>query len=98
MTPARPIDELARLGDEIYERDVRPKLEAEYHGAIVSIDVASGSWAVGDSILEAADRLRAQCPDATDVWSVRVGHRTLRRFGGRPLRGRATRVREARHR
>ena len=86
-TPARrPIDETARLGDAIYERDIRARVEADHHGAIVSIDVASGRWAIGDSVLEAADRLRAQCPDAVDVWSVRVGHRALYSFGGSSLR------------
>ena len=86
-TPARrPIDETARLGDAIYERNIRAQVEADHHGEIVSIDVASGRWAIGDSVLEAADRLRAQCPDAIDVWSVRVGHRALYSFGGSSLR------------
>ena len=40
--PTRPIDEIARLGDEIYERDVRPQVEADHHGEVVAIDVESG--------------------------------------------------------
>lgn len=82
----RPAEETARLGDDIYERDIRPRVEADHHGAYVSIDVDSGSWAVADSILDAAERLREQSPDANDVWSVRVGYRALHHFGGRPLR------------
>lgn len=42
-TPTRPRDEIARLGDEIYERDIRPQVEGNRHGEIVSIDVDSGS-------------------------------------------------------
>ena len=60
--PTRPRDEIARLGDEIYERDIRPQVEVDHGGEIVSIDVDTGKWAVGDDILEAVDRLRAHCP------------------------------------
>ena len=89
MTPARPRrpkEETARLGDEIYERDIKATVEADHHGEFVSIDVDSGSWAISDDLLTAAERLREQSPDAIDVWSVRVGHRALHHFGGRPLR------------
>ena len=81
----RPAKETARLGDAIYERDIRPRIEAAHHGEYVAIDVDSGSWAVADSILAAAERLRERSPEANDVWSVRVGYRALHHFGGRPL-------------
>lgn len=80
--PTRPKEEIACLGDEIYERDVRAKVETDHHGEIVSIDVDSGKWAIGDDILEAVDRLRTQRPEAIDVWSLRVGHRAAHKFGG----------------
>ncbi|MCE2467534.1 MAG: hypothetical protein J4G06_05865 [Caldilineaceae bacterium] len=85
IAPTRPSDEIARLGDEIYERHIRARVEADHHGEIVSIDVDSGTWAVGDDILDAVDRLRAQCPEAIDVWSLRVGCRAVHRFGSRSL-------------
>ena len=40
-TPTRPQDEIARLGDEVYLRDIRPQVEADHHGEYVAIDVAS---------------------------------------------------------
>ena len=82
----RPQDEIARLGDEIYERDVRAQVETDHHGEVVAIDVESGHWAIGDNVIAATDRLRAQHPDAVDVWLLRVGYRALHHFGGRPLR------------
>ena len=85
IAPTRPKEEIARLGEEIYERDVRGQVETAHHGEIVSIDVDSGSWAIGDDILEAVDRLRAQRPEAIDVWSLRVGYRAVHKFGGRSL-------------
>ena len=86
MVTRRPAEETARLGDEIYERDIRREVEVEHHGEVVAIDVDSGIWAVGDDVIAATDRLRTQCPDAIDVWLLRVGHRSLHHFGGRPLR------------
>ena len=86
MPKRRPTEETARLGDEIYERDIRPQVEASQHGEIVAIDVDSGSWAVADSILGAASLLREQRPSATNVWSVRVGHRAVYSFGGSSVR------------
>ena len=86
-TPSRrPLDETARLGDEIYERDIRAQVETDHHGEFVSIDVDSRGWAVSDDLLTAAKRLREQCPDAIDVWSVRVGHRVIGSIGGGSLR------------
>ena len=83
--PTRPKEEIARLGDEIYERNVRGQVEADHQGEIVSIDVNSGSWAIGDNILEAVDRLRAQRPEAIDVWSLRIGYGAVHKFGGGSL-------------
>lgn len=85
-SPRRPREETARLGDEIYERDIRPEVEANHRGEVVAIDVESGSWAVGANVIAATDQLRAQCPGAIDVWLLRVGHRALHHFGGRSLR------------
>ena len=67
--PTRPEDEAARLGDEIYERHIQRQVEMDHHGEIVSIDVKGGNWTIADDILEAVDRLRAQHPEAIDVWS-----------------------------
>ena len=81
----RTDEEARRLGDEIYDRDIRPKVEATHHGKIVAIDVDSGDYAIDATAVAAAERLLERCPDA-DVWSVRVGYRTLRSFGGGSLR------------
>ena len=82
MNHTRATDETARLGREIYERDVLPIVEADHHGDVVAIDTGTGQWAVAADVLKAAGRLREQCPQATDVYSVRVGYRALDSFGG----------------
>ena len=83
--PRRPSEETARLGDEIYDRAIRHRVEAEHHGKIVAIDVDSGDYTVADTGLAASERLRKLRPDA-DVWCLRIGYGVLRHFGGRPLR------------
>ena len=82
--PRRPGHETSRLGEEIYERDFRPLVEADHVGKFVAIDVDTGSWAMGEDIIAASDLLRAQHPDAKDVWLERVGHMALASFGGQP--------------
>jgi len=90
-TPARqrrPREEAARLGREIYERDILPQVEAGHHGEYVAIDVETGDWAIADSESGVVDGLRAQHPDAVDVLVERVGYRALRSFGAGSLRRR----------
>ena len=84
--PTRPRDEIARLGKDIYERDIRQQIEAGHVGEVVAIDVETGNWAIDNEVLEAVDRLRAQCPEAINVFCERVGYRTLDSFGGGSLR------------
>ena len=81
----RPREETARLGDEIYEREVRRLVEDSHEGEYVAIDVDSGLWAVAGNELAAAKRLRARQPDAIDVWLVRVGYRATASIGGGSL-------------
>ena len=82
MAKRLPAEETARLGEKIYERDIRPQIEGFHHGEIVAIDVDGESWAIADSVLGATELLRAQCPETANVWSVRVGHRAVYSLGG----------------
>ena len=88
-TPARqrrPKEETARLGDEIYRRDIKAQVEVGQDGEYVAIDVDSGNWAIAEGELAASDLLLAQCPDAIDVWLLRVGYRAVASIGGGSLR------------
>ena len=77
MIERRPDEEIGRLGDEIYERDIRPQVETDHHGEFLAIDVDSGCWAISDDLRDARDGLRAERPDALNVWLMRVGYRAL---------------------
>lgn len=76
-------EELARLGDEIYDRDIAPHLKEEDKGKYVHIDVVSGDYEIDRSEIAASKRLRSRRPDA-QIWFRRVGSRYARRFGFRP--------------
>ena len=82
----RPNDETARIGDEIYMRNIKAQVESDHDGEYVAIDVDSGNWAVAGSELAASDSLRARCPDAINVWLLRVGYRAVASIGGGSLR------------
>ena len=87
--PTLSSEETARLGDEIYERDIRRQVEAAHHGEVVAIDVDSGEWAIGENVIAATDRLWERHPAAIDIWCLRVGHRVLHHIRGRPMRSAA---------
>lgn len=75
-------EELARRGTEAYEVNLRSQLSAAHHGKIVAIDVDSGQFEVAEDTLTAAQRLLTRCTDA-QIWSVRIGHAAVHRFGPR---------------
>ncbi len=82
MTPQYDSDEIARRGDEIYERVVAPRLAADDAGKFVLIDIQNGEYEMDWDEIAASDRLLARCPDA-QVWMRQAGTRFARRFGPR---------------
>lgn len=75
-----PKEEFARQGNEIYERDIRPLVEADNKGKYIAIDIETGAWEMDPSEIAAGDRLRTRIPDA-QTWMMRVGYGYIRRFG-----------------
>ncbi len=74
-------EEFARRGDEIYNRDIRPLVEANNKGKYVAIDIETGAWEMDADDYAATERLLGQRPDA-HIWLVRAGHRAAYRIGG----------------
>jgi hypothetical protein len=82
VAPRYSKEEFARRGDEIYERVVRPRLEADDLGKFVVIDIETSDFEIDADELAASDRLLARNPEA-QVWLARVGSRYAYRFGPR---------------
>ena len=80
--PRHTKEEFARRGGEIYERQVRPFVEAGNKGRIAAIDIESGAYEVADDVLAATKQLFARVPDA-QPWIVKIGYPAVHRFGPR---------------
>ena len=78
--PHRTLDELADLGGEIFDRQVRPALGPDDDGKFVAIDVETGDYEMDVDDYAAVARLRSRKPDAY-VWLMRVGFRAAYRIG-----------------
>lgn len=76
--------EVAQRGEAIYERDLRPLLEAGNAGKVVAIDVTTGAYELAEDLLQAGLRLHARLPEA-EVWFVRIGQPAVRRLPQRNL-------------
>lgn len=71
--------EVAARGKEIYERDIRPQVEADNFGKVVAIDVISGDYELADDVLASVRQLRVRQP-AAEIWLLRVGFPSLRKL------------------
>jgi hypothetical protein len=76
----RTLDELARLGGELFDRHVRPSLRPEDDGRFVAIDVETGEYEINEDDYAAVMDLRARCP-AADIWLMRAGYPAAYRIG-----------------
>ena len=80
--PRRPARETGRLGKEIYERDIRHRVEPDHIGKYVAIDVDSGCWAMGESTMEARNSLGEMRPKAVNVLMEWIGYEAVGSIGG----------------
>ena len=72
-------DEAAQAGEHIYERRLDAVFEPPHDGRVVAKHNPSEDYFLGDSLLDASDRLRDKYPLAVrgDVYARRVGERVL---------------------
>ncbi len=80
MQRRRPTEEAARLGRELYERDIAPQLDASRTDCFVAVDIDSGEWTIAGRDVDACDALYERRPGAVNVYIARVGHRAAVRM------------------
>jgi hypothetical protein len=75
-------EEIARRGEELYQQQIRAKVEASEQniGKMIVVDVKTGDYEIDDSGLAANDRLRARRPDA-EPYAMRIGYNAVYGFG-----------------
>ena len=84
MTAAPPRyspEETARRGQEVYDRAIRPHLEAAHLGKFAAVDIETEHYELDQDDYTATEKLLAQRPNA-QIWLVRVGHAATYRVGG----------------
>jgi hypothetical protein len=64
--------EVARRGEEIYECDIRSKVESEHRGKFLVIDIKSGDYEIDSKAGNATDRIEARHPDGPR-YLLRIG-------------------------
>ncbi|MXW35621.1 MAG: hypothetical protein F4X26_11935 [Chloroflexi bacterium] len=80
MQSQKSTEETARLGRELYERDIEPQLDASRTNSFVAVDIDSGEWTIAERDIDACDALYARRPDAVNVYVARLGHRVAVRM------------------
>jgi hypothetical protein len=78
-------DEIAERGEEIYKRELRAKVEPDYRGQFLVIDIHSGAYEIDADDLTASKRLLARHPNA-EIYGLRIGYPAAYRIGGQSLR------------
>src|SRR5437660_5771249 len=74
-------EEIGRIGREIYDRDIRPKVMPQHKGKFLILDIHTGQYEIDEDDLKASDRLRARVPDG-EFYGLRIGYTAAYSLGG----------------
>jgi hypothetical protein len=74
-TTTRSDDEIERLGEEMIDRRIKPRLVPEDEGKFIAVDVDTGDFELHKDDYTAVMQLRTRRPDA-EVWLGRAGYPT----------------------
>jgi hypothetical protein len=74
--------DISRLGREIYDREIRKKVERKHHGTFLAIDIETGDYELGEDMFTAGERLRQRHPGSLS-YLMRVGYRAAIKLGPR---------------
>lgn len=78
-------EEVVRRGRDIYEREIRARVEPEHDGEFLVVDVTTGSYEVDESDIAASDRAVEKNPHAV-LYLMRVNRLAAYRIGSPHLR------------
>ncbi len=79
--PGYTTEEVGRLGREIYEQTIRPRVEAQHAGKFLVVDIMTGDYEIAEDDLTASDQALAKNPDAV-LYGVRIGAPATYHLGG----------------
>lgn len=73
-------EEIAQRGQEMYDRDLRFRVEPEHTGRSLVLDILTGDYEIDDEDLVASDLALAKNPAAI-LYGVRIGYPAAYRLG-----------------
>ncbi|MBG1265008.1 hypothetical protein [Nostoc sp. WHI] len=74
-------EEITRRGKELYEKSIRLQVQTtENIGKIISINVETGEYEIGDDLIVTSRRLQAKQTDAA-IWAERIGFNAVYAVG-----------------
>lgn len=75
------VDNMPAKGRGIYQKQLKGILEPEHKGEIVAIEVDTGDYFLGKTVIEAVDKGREKYP-AKGFYFMRVGYKAVHFVGG----------------
>ncbi|MFN0051497.1 MAG: hypothetical protein ACKV0T_04855 [Planctomycetales bacterium] len=79
--PTHTPEEVVTRGEEIFEREIRPRVEPNRVGEFLVVDIESSDFEVDFDRLAATDRLLSRRPHAV-IYGKKIGQRSAVRIGG----------------
>ena len=77
-------EEIAQLGNEIYQRQIRAQVLPHHKGKFLVLDIESGDYAIDDDDLSAEETLRARRPVGV-LFGLRIGYTSAYTLSGRMI-------------
>lgn len=74
-------EEIGRIGEEIYRRNIRQKVMPQHKGKFLVLDIESGDYEMGEDDLSTEEILRARRPYGV-FFGLRIGYTTAYTLGG----------------
>ena len=78
--PTLTLEEMAALGEKIYQEKIRPTLNESDIGKFVHIDVNTGEYEIDDDDIQGEIILLARVPNAR-IHGIRIGYTAAYFFG-----------------
>ena len=74
-------DEVARRAEDLYYRDIRPKVMPQEKGKFLTLDIYSGDYEIDEDGLSANKRLRTRRPGG-EFFCIRIGYTAANKMSG----------------
>ena len=77
-------EEIGRIGEDIYRRDIRSHVLPEHKGKFLVLDIESGDYEIDNDDMSAEEILRARRPNGV-LYGLRIGYTSAYTLAGRMI-------------